>query len=236
MEPDWPEHLKTVAIMGGHVSGLGTTAQKRVSSALNLQLLAELHTLAHADQKRAIEQMQAAAYFAFALIEIEENDFEAALVHTQRQLAQLEKISTVSGEHILITPLESNGNILSQLNRYKEASVLYERAMDIVTRLYGSEHVGLATLSMNCGISLYMHSKSILGKLSTWSADKQGRALKKSSALLARSKELLMKSDRLLSGYDGEQQQGNLRHLKMYLQKVNDALKQVQELEFEDEF
>lgn len=226
MEPDWPEHLKTVATMGGHVVGLGSPDQRRAACTLNLQLLQELRQLTHKDQKSAIELMIASAEFSFALVEIEREDFEAALEHTRRQLSMLEKISKVNGEHILISPLETTANILSQLLKYKEAAGMYERALQIVEKLYGTEqNAGLSTLLMNCGISYFMHSQNILNSPTT--PDKQVQTAKRAKKLMLKGKEMLVKGKKLLVNYESIHSGHNLNHLNVYMQKVVDGLSNV---------
>lgn len=230
MEPDWPEHLKAVATMGRHLSSLGTFEQRRAAIALNLELLTELYYLAHDQQKAAIDLMIASTEHSLALVEVEANNFKQALIHTEKQLGMLERLAVSSGEHILINPYEAHANILSQLFRYKEAGVSYKRAMDIVDRLYGSEHIGLNTLLMNCGISYYMYSQKLLRK--NWSDDKQQKAITKAKDLLVQAQVMLLKGKRLLLNYDNAQVRRNLAHLEDFLKKVNRSLADLTEKEF----
>lgn len=226
MEPDWPEHLKTVATMCGHVVGFGTLEQRKSTVQLQTELLLELHSLAHIGQKGAIELMMASVEHSFALIEIEGQNFRGALVHIRKQLEMLEKLSTVNGDHILIGPLEAEGNILSQLQKYKEAGTSYKRAMDIVSNLYGSEHVGLATLLMNCGISYYMYSQKFLQK--SWPEDKKVKAVKRAKELLLTGDDMLNKGKKLLSNYDSAQGRQHLSHLLDFSDRIEKSLRSVE--------
>lgn len=204
--------------MGGHVVSLGTPRQRRSALSLNKGLLTELWQLAHQDQKPAVELMLASTEHSFAMVEIEEEDFEEALLHTQKQLRMLEDISSVNGEHILLNPLETAGNLLSQLERYKEAATKYERAMSIISKLYGTEHVGLATLLMNCGISHYMHTQSILKK--AWPQGKLPKVFNKVFQLLDKAEDMFLRCRRMLFSYESPQARQNLNHMSSYYDKV----------------
>lgn len=80
---------------------------------------------------------------------------QSALRHSKLSLEIISIIAAHFGEHLLIAPLTMTANCLSSTHQYKEAFVLYEKAITLTRQTLGTDHESFLILLLNFGISLY---------------------------------------------------------------------------------
>ena len=159
--PDWPEHMKSVAEAGGHLTGIGTPEQ-RLRAALVLQeLLGDLLQVVHKEQKHTISLMIAHNKQEMGVIYIAMGSAATALDHFAQAMTMTRPVAEVSGKHLMLRPLENVANTLSMLGRYGEAFDNFDAAIEIIEQLYNSPvHLSLANIVINYGLSHWFNAHS----------------------------------------------------------------------------
>jgi tetratricopeptide (TPR) repeat protein len=156
---DWPEHMKTVAEAGGHLTSIGTPEQ-RLRAALLLQgLLGDLLQVVHEEQKHTVSLMIAHNKQEMGVIYIAMGAVTAALDHFAQAMTMTRPIAETSGKHLMLRPLENVANTLSMLGRYGEAFDNFDAAIEIIEQLYKSPvHLSLANVLINYGLSHWFNA------------------------------------------------------------------------------
>mmetsp|Transcript_13490 Transcript_13490/g.20217 ORF Transcript_13490/g.20217 Transcript_13490/m.20217 type:complete len:159 (-) Transcript_13490:1157-1633(-) len=98
--------------------------------------------------------MVAHLYTEMGMMELQDNKTTVALQHLQTSLKLSTELSTLFGEHILVTPLTLTANVLSTLGRYEEAFRMYKKALRLSEAHLGKNHSSSVALLVNFGIAL----------------------------------------------------------------------------------
>jgi tetratricopeptide (TPR) repeat protein len=159
MLTEWPEHLKAVAEAGQNIVQLNnvhvTTQERRTVVQEVNQLLDEMLTTCHSQQRPAVLLMRAHMHAQLGLLEINDaKDFAAALKEFEAGLRISESVAAIYGDHILVSPLAQVANILAASRQYARAEEMFTRAITLSAAHVGEDHASMAQLNVNYGIML----------------------------------------------------------------------------------
>ena len=156
---EWPEHLKCLAEAGQHLIHIGTTAERHRVSAEVASVLEEILHVCHKEQRRAVLLMVAHLDFEVGVIHMSAGTHKEGVDSFERGLFRHRTLAVDLGEHILVSPLAALASALCTVQRFDEASPLYEEAIVIAERVLGTNHGSLAQHLLNFGISRVQYGR-----------------------------------------------------------------------------
>jgi hypothetical protein len=152
---EWPEHVKTVAEAGGHLTKIGSPKDRMLASQQVLLLLQEVSDNVTPMQRNAVDSIIAHTQNELSMALLDMQDVDGALKYQKMSLKRMRSVAQSSGLHHIIRPLETVANTLSILNRHDEAFQHFEETLGIIRKLYQTEDVPLARVLVNYGLSCY---------------------------------------------------------------------------------
>lgn len=150
---DWPELLKIVTEAGHNIVQLGTVEERKLIAKEVLDIMNEMLSSCHPDQRRAVMHMFAAFQTEVGMIYLAEEDLGKALDAFQLGLQYSRDLAELSGDHILISPLTMVANIQCELKRFTEAFGMYAEAIRLAEKTLGPQHESIAQHLLNAGIA-----------------------------------------------------------------------------------
>jgi tetratricopeptide (TPR) repeat protein len=152
---EWPEHVKTVAEAGGHLTKIGSPKDRELASQQMLVLLQEVSDNVTPMQRNAVDSIIAHTQSELSMALLDMQDLDGALKYQKMSLKRMRNVAQSSGLHNVIRPLETVANTLSILNRHDEAFQHFEETLGIIRKLYQVEDISLARVLVNYGLSCY---------------------------------------------------------------------------------
>ena len=109
-------------------------------------------------QRKAVMLMVSHMYSEIGIIDLDEGNLESAAKNFRTHVDMSRELASLSGEHILVSPMSLLANALSMMGKFDESLPLFDSALVIAERHVGSEHESLASLLVNSGIALVQTS------------------------------------------------------------------------------
>lgn len=150
---DWPELIKSVCEAGQHMTGIGTSEERKRIGHITMGLLEELVNTCHHEQRPAVMHMITSLRLDIGLIDYFDQKYEDALEHFKKSFKIYKKLAQTSGEHIMVNILHIMANTYSSLKNYPEAFTYYNNAVKFTEKHVGLYHDSLCDILLNMGVA-----------------------------------------------------------------------------------